>query len=55
MSEWAIVALVCLMSFVASFIQRTSGFGFGIVVMAVFPHLLASYGEATALSVGRCL
>ena len=50
MSEWAIVALVCLMSFVASFIQRTSGFGFGIVVMAVFPHLLASYGEATALS-----
>lgn len=50
MSEWAIVLLVCLMAFVASFVQRTSGFGFGIVVMAVFPHLLSSYGESTALS-----
>ncbi len=33
-----------------SFIQRVSGFGFGIFVMTVFPYLLPSYGEATALS-----
>lgn len=41
-----------LMSFCcgASFIQRVSGFGFGIFVMTMFPHIMGSYGEATALS-----
>jgi len=38
------------MSCIGSFIQRVSGFGFGIFVMTVFPYLLPSYGEATALS-----
>lgn len=37
-------------SCMGSFIQRVSGFGFGIFVMTVFPYLLPSYGEATALS-----
>lgn len=37
-------------SCMGSFIQRVSGFGFGIFVMTVFPHILPSYGEATALS-----
>lgn len=34
----------------AAFIQRTTGFGFGIFIMTMLPHLLPSYGEATALS-----
>lgn len=38
------------MSCVGSFIQRVSGFGFGIFIMTVLPYLLPSYGEATALS-----
>ncbi|OWV08120.1 hypothetical protein B7993_00320 [Fibrobacter sp. UWH3] len=37
-------------SCMGSFIQRVSGFGFGIFVMTILPHLLPSYGEATALS-----
>lgn len=34
----------------ASFIQRTTGFGFGIFIMTMLPILMPSYGEATALS-----
>lgn len=34
----------------ASFIQRTTGFGFGIFIMTVLPQLMPSYGEATTLS-----
>lgn len=34
----------------ASFVQRTSGFGFGIFIMTLLPFLMPSYGEATALS-----
>lgn len=34
----------------ASFIQRTTGFGFGIFIMTLLPFLMPSYGEATALS-----
>jgi len=34
----------------ASFVQRVTGFGFGIFVMTMFPHIMPSYGEATALS-----
>lgn len=41
---------VLAISLLASFVQRVSGFGFGIVAMAVFTYLLPSYGEATALS-----
>ncbi|MGM9688522.1 MAG: sulfite exporter TauE/SafE family protein [Alloprevotella sp.] len=34
----------------AAFVQRTTGFGFGIFIMTVLPFLLPSYGEATTLS-----
>lgn len=34
----------------AAFVQRTTGFGFGIFIMTILPHLMSSYGEATALS-----
>lgn len=34
----------------AAFVQRVSGFGFGIFIMTVLPFMLPSYGEATALS-----
>lgn len=34
----------------ASFVQRVSGFGFGIFIMTALPFIMPSYGEATALS-----
>jgi len=34
----------------AAFIQRVSGFGFGIFIMTLLPYLMPSYGEATTLS-----
>lgn len=43
-------ALIFLLTIAASFIQRASGFGFGIFVMMFFPFILPSYGEATTLS-----
>lgn len=44
--------IVILIAFTvgAAFVQRVTGFGFGIFIMTVLPHLLPSYGEATALS-----
>lgn len=48
--ELVIIGILLGMSCMGSFIQRVSGFGFGIFVMTVFPHILPSYGEATALS-----
>ena len=42
--------LVFLLTVVASFIQRVSGFGFGIFVMMFFPFFLPSYGESVMLS-----
>ncbi len=35
---------------VAAFMQRVSGFGFGIFIMTLLPLFMPSYGEATALS-----
>ena len=35
---------------VASFIQRVSGFGFGIFVMMFFPYILPTFGESITLS-----
>lgn len=34
----------------AAFVQRVSGFGFGIFIMTALPYLMPSYGEATTLS-----
>ena len=39
-----------LLSIGASFVQRTTGFGFGIFIMTMLPALMPSYGEATTLS-----
>lgn len=42
--------ILILFAFAASFLQRVSGFGFGILIMTVLPYIMGSYGEATALS-----
>mgnify|MGYP002511583129 CR=1 FL=1 len=41
---------IFLLALGASFVQRTTGFGFGIFIMTSLPFLMPSYGEATALS-----
>lgn len=48
--ELSEVFILLGMSCVGSFIQRVSGFGFGIFIMTILPHLMPSYGESTALS-----
>ncbi len=48
--ELSVIGILFGISCIGSFIQRVSGFGFGIFVMTVLPYLLPSYGEATALS-----
>ena len=47
MTDVLILILACT---AASFIQRVSGFGFGIFIMTILPLLMPSYGEATTLS-----
>lgn len=49
MSVTVLLVLV-FFAFLSSFIQRVTGFGYGIVFMTVCPYLMPSYGEATALS-----
>ena len=44
---FVIIFLLCIC---ASFIQRTTGFGFGVFIMTMLPFLMPSYGEATTLS-----
>jgi uncharacterized membrane protein YfcA len=46
----SIVFSIFLLSIGASFIQRTTGFGFGIFIMTMLPLLMPTYGEATTLS-----
>lgn len=41
---------IFLLALGASFVQRTTGFGFGIFIMTMLPFLMPSYGEATTLS-----
>lgn len=41
---------ILLTAFLSTFIQRVTGFGFGIVFMSVVPFLMPSYGEAVTLS-----
>ncbi len=45
-----ILLFIFLLTIIASFIQRVSGFGFGIFVMMFFPFFLPSYGESVMLS-----
>lgn len=44
------VALLFTSATVAAFIQRVSGFGFGIFIMTLLPLFMPSYGESTTLS-----
>ena len=47
--QYIIPAVLCaLISLTGAFTQRVSGFGYGIIVMMVFPHLI-SYGAANTL------
>ena len=46
----SIALFIFLLSIGASFVQRTTGFGFGIFIMTMLPFLMPSYGEATTLS-----
>ena len=48
MSE--LFCLVFVLSVAASFVQRVSGFGFGIFIMMFLPYVMPSYNEAVALS-----
>jgi len=51
MDFWVSAALVCGIVFVGAFVQRVSGFGFGIIVMMVLPYVVGgSFAHATALS-----
>lgn len=47
---WSTIAILFFFTLLASSVQRVTGFGFGIIVMTMFPYLLPSFGEATALS-----
>ena len=42
--------LIALLAVGASFVERTTGFGFGVFIMTALPFLMPSYGEATTLS-----
>ncbi len=48
--EITTIIILFLFTLLASSVQRVTGFGFGIIVMTMFPYMLPSYGEATALS-----
>ena len=45
-----VIVSIFLLSIVASLIQRTTGFGFGIFIMTMLPFLMPSYAEATTLT-----
>lgn len=44
------ITYIFLLAIGASFVQRTTGFGFGIFIMTVLPFLMPSYAEAVTLS-----
>lgn len=48
--ELSAAVLIFLFSLGAAFVQRVSGFGFGIFIMTALPFIMPSYGEATTLS-----
>lgn len=45
-----ILTLIAVFAALSSFVQRITGFGFGIVMMTMLPSVMPSFGEATALS-----
>lgn len=44
------ILYIILLATGASFVQRTTGFGFGIFIMTALPFLMPSYAEAVTLS-----
>ena len=50
MTDAFILLLIAAFAALSSFVQRVTGFGFGIVMMTMLPYVMPSYGEATALS-----
>ena len=46
----SLIIEIFLLSIGASFVQRTTGFGFGIFIMTMLPAIMSSHGEATTLS-----
>jgi uncharacterized membrane protein YfcA len=44
------IPFIFLLAIGASFVQRTTGFGFGIFIMTALPFLMPSYAEAVTLS-----
>lgn len=46
----SILVFLFLFSLGAGFVQRVSGFGFGIFIMMFLPYIMPSYNEAVALS-----
>lgn len=44
------ILYIILLATGASFVQRTTGFGFGIFIMSALPFLMPSYAEAVTLS-----
>ena len=44
------LTIIFFFAVLASFTQRVTGFGSGILIMTVLPHLFPTLGEATALS-----
>lgn len=45
-----VIFILILAALGAAFVQRVSGFGFGIFIMTILPYILPTYGEATTLS-----
>jgi len=45
-----ILIAIFILSIGASFVQRTTGFGFGIFIITMLPYFMPTYGEATTLS-----
>jgi len=50
MTSTTAIILLIFAAFLSTFIQRVTGFGFGIVFMTMAPFILPTYGEATTLS-----
>ena len=46
----SVVIAIFLLSIGASFVQRTTGFGFGIFIMTMLLFFMPTYGESTTLS-----
>lgn len=46
----SVIAILFVLAFLSTFIQRVTGFGFGIIFVSCATFLIASHGQTTALS-----